>query len=35
MDLRIAALARNLTLVTRNLSGFGRVPNLKTEDWTN
>jgi tRNA(fMet)-specific endonuclease VapC len=35
-DLRIAAIARSrsLTLVTRNLSDFGRVPNLKTEDWT-
>ena len=36
MDLRIAAIARSrdLTVVTRNLSDFGRVPNLKTEDWT-
>jgi tRNA(fMet)-specific endonuclease VapC len=36
MDLRIAAIARsrNLTVVTRNLADFGRVPNLKTEDWT-
>lgn len=36
MDLRIAAIARSrdLTVVTRNVSDFGRVPNLKTEDWT-
>ena len=35
-DLRIAAIARsrNLTVITRNLSDFGKVPNLKTEDWT-
>jgi len=36
MDLRIAAvaLAHNLTLVSRNVSDFGKVPNLKVEDWT-
>jgi tRNA(fMet)-specific endonuclease VapC len=36
MDLRIAsvALARDLTLVSRNLSDFGKVPGLKVEDWT-
>ncbi len=36
MDLRIAAIARsrNLTVVSRNLSDFGKVPNLKVEDWT-
>jgi tRNA(fMet)-specific endonuclease VapC len=35
-DLRIAAIARsrNLTVVTHNVSDFGKVPNLKTEDWT-
>lgn len=36
LDLRIAAIARsrNLTVVTRNVADFGKVPNLKTEDWT-
>jgi tRNA(fMet)-specific endonuclease VapC len=34
-DLLIAsiALARGLTVVTHNLSEFGRVPGLKAEDW--
>lgn len=34
-DLLIAAHARasGLTLVTRNLREFGRVPNLPVEDW--
>ncbi len=35
-DLLIAsiALARGLTVVTHNVSEFGRVPGLKVEDWT-
>ncbi len=36
MDLRVAAVAlsRNLTLLTRNVSDFSKVPGLVTEDWT-
>jgi len=37
MDLRIAAIAisRNLILLTRNLKDFGKISDLRTEDWTN
>lgn len=36
MDLRIAsiALARDFTVLTRNLVDFQKVPGLKVEDWT-
>jgi tRNA(fMet)-specific endonuclease VapC len=36
MDLKIAAiaLANDATLLTRNLADFGRIPNLRAEDWT-
>lgn len=36
MDLKIAAivLARDATLLSRNLSDFSKVPGLKVEDWT-
>ena len=36
MDLKIAAiaLAADSLLLTRNLSDFGRIPDLRAEDWT-
>ena len=36
LDLRIAsiALSRSMTVVTRNVSDFGRVPSLPVENWT-
>lgn len=36
MDLRIAsiALARDFTVLTRNIVDFQKVPGLKVEDWT-
>jgi len=36
MDLKIAAIAiaNNATLLSRNLSDFSQIKNLRTEDWT-
>lgn len=36
MDLKIAsiALVHDATLLSRNLADFGKVPNLKVEDWS-
>jgi tRNA(fMet)-specific endonuclease VapC len=36
MDLKIAAIAiaNDATLLTRNLSDFSKIPDLKTEDWS-
>jgi tRNA(fMet)-specific endonuclease VapC len=36
MDLKIAAivLSREVTLLSRNLADFARVPGLQVEDWT-
>ena len=36
MDLKIAAiaLANNATVLTRNLTDFNRIPELKAEDWS-
>ena len=35
MDLKIAAIAiaNDATLLSRNLKDFGKIPNLKIEDW--
>lgn len=37
MDLKIAAIAiaKKAILLTRNLSDFQNISNLKVEDWTN
>ena len=36
MDLKIAAIAfaNNVTVLTRNISDFGKVPDLSVEDWS-
>jgi predicted nucleic acid-binding protein len=36
MDLKRAALvlARDATLLSRNLADFGHIPDLHVEDWT-
>ena len=36
MDLKIAAiaLANDVILLARNLTDFGKIPNLKVEDWS-
>jgi tRNA(fMet)-specific endonuclease VapC len=36
MDLKIATivLTRDATLLSRNLSDFGKVPGLRIADWT-
>jgi tRNA(fMet)-specific endonuclease VapC len=36
MDLKIAAivLSQSATLLSKNLADFGKVPDLRVEDWT-
>jgi predicted nucleic acid-binding protein len=36
MDLKIAAivLSQAATLLSKNLADFGKVPDLRVEDWT-